>query len=257
MRRSRMMEKLKRGEHVTLAQSFIIPHWRVVDLIGLVGFDGIWIEYEHSDFTYAEISHMMLAARAHDMDAVVRVTRCGYTDIIKPFEAGATGIVVPHCKDGEDAAGIAREAKFAPIGKRGAGGSVDADYGTHDYMEYVRHANAETFVVALIEDREAIEDIDVIAGTEGIDILMLGPHDLSQSYGIFGQTGHKLIKDAIDAVADACTRHGKWWGLPIANREHAREMLKKGARVLQTRHDQQVLIDGYRALKASFEGIAY
>ena len=178
MRRSRMLEKLRRGEYVTMAQSWVIPHWKIVDIMGFVGFDGVWIEHEHSDFSYGELSQMILAARAHDMDSVVRVERTGYNDIIKPLEAGATGLVLPHCMSGEDARSIVREAKFSPLGMRGSGGSTDSDYGMMERMEYFRHANSETFVAGIIEDKEAVEDVDAIAATEGIDMLLMGPGDL-------------------------------------------------------------------------------
>ena len=129
MRRSLMREKLKRGEYVVMSQSWIVPYWKMVDMMGFVGFDGVWLENEHSDFSYGELSQMILAARAHDMDSIVRVARTGYTGIIKPLEAGATGIIVPHCMGGEDARSIVRDGRFSPIGFRGSGGSSDFDYG--------------------------------------------------------------------------------------------------------------------------------
>ena len=229
----------------------------MVDLIGLVGFDAVWIENEHSDFTSAQISQMILAARSRNMDALVRVTRCGYTEIIKPLEAGASGVVVPHCTSGTDAAAIVRDAKFAPLGMRGAGGGVDSDYGNHDYLEYAQHANAQTMVAVLIEDKQAVDNIDAIAATAGVDLLLLGPYDLSQSYGVFGQIESTPVLKAIDALADACARHGKHWGLPISDRAHAQKMLKRGARVLQLKNDQQVLQSGFRAMKQTFADISY
>ena len=180
MRRSLMREKLKRGEYVVMTQSWIVPYWKMVDMMGFVGFDGVWLENEHSDFSYGELSQMILAARAHDMDSIVRVARTGYTGIIKPLEAGATGIIVPHCMGGEDARSIVRDARFSPMGLRGSGGSSDSDYGTSDRKEYIKHANTEILIAVIIEDKEAVDDVDAIAGTEGIDILLLGPVDLFQ-----------------------------------------------------------------------------
>ena len=75
MRRSLIREKLARDEFITIAQSWIIPHWKLVDLMGHVGFDSVWLEHEHSDFTIGELGQMILAARAHDMDSLVRVER--------------------------------------------------------------------------------------------------------------------------------------------------------------------------------------
>tara|TARA_Y100000588_G_scaffold373313_2_gene447007 strand:+ start:32368 stop:33039 length:672 start_codon:yes stop_codon:yes gene_type:complete len=221
--------------------------------MGTIGFDGVWIENEHSDFSYGEISQMILAARANDMDSIVRVERSGYTGIIKPLEAGATGIIVPQIIDGEDAKSIVREAKYSPIGLRGSGGSTDAGFGTQSREEYINQSINETFVAALIENPTAVEDVDAIASTEGIDILLLGPGDLSQSYGIFGQSDHHLIKKATDKIAQACEKYGKWWGAPIANRQEAEAMLEKGGRFVQTVNDQEVLVSAFRSLIDSYK----
>lgn len=256
MRRSRILEKLARDEYVVIAQSWIIPHWKVVDLMGHVGFDGIWLEHEHSDFTIGELAQMILAARTHDMDALVRVERSGYTSTLKILEAGATGIIVPHCMGAEDARAIVRDAKYAPLGMRGAGGSVDADYGTKDRAAYVEHANRETMVIAIIEDKEGVEDVDGIAATEGIDGILLGPGDLSQSYGIIGQFDHPLIHEAVAAIAQACARHGKAWGAPIAGREHATQLLQQGARLMQMGNDQAALVEGFAAMRDSVKNLS-
>ena len=181
MRRSLILEKLRRGEYVVITQSWIIPHWKMVDVMGTVGFDGVWIENEHSDFNYSEISQMILAARAHDMDSIVRVERCGYTGIIKPLEAGATGLVVPQVVDGEDAKSIVRDAKYSPMGLRGAGGSTDSVYGTQAREEYIEESIRETFIAALIENKEAIEDIDAYVRPDRRDHRYLHGDDIGAS----------------------------------------------------------------------------
>ena len=255
MRRSVMLEKLRNGGYVVLTQSWIVPHWKMVDLMGKVGFDGVWIENEHSDFTYAEMSQMILAAGANDMDSLIRVERSGYNGIIKPLEAGATGIIVPQCKDGDDAKNIVQDAKYSPMGLRGAGGSVDADYGTTDRMKYFSDANSETIVAVIIENKEAVEDVDAIASTEGVDILLMGPGDLSQSYGYLGQLNHELVVSATNRVADACAKHGKWWGTPVSNAEEAQDMLRRGGRIVQGPNDQGVLVPGFQRVREMYRGL--
>lgn len=82
-------------------------------------------------------------------------------------------MILPRGRDGEDARSIVRDAKYSPMGLRGAGGSTDARFGTQDQNEYMRESISETFVVALIENKSAVEDIDAIAATEGIYMLLL------------------------------------------------------------------------------------
>jgi 2-keto-3-deoxy-L-rhamnonate aldolase RhmA len=244
MRHSRVLEKLRRGGFVVIPTVWIVPHWKVVDVMGTLGFDGVWIENEHSDFSQLELSQMTLACRAHDMDAIVRISYTGYNSIIRVLEAGATGIIVPHCMGHRTAQEVVRHARFAPMGMRGVGGSTDSDYGTVDYKTYFEHANRETLVAVMVEDKEAIAEVDAIAATPGVDVLFVGPADLSQSYGILGQMDHDLIRRAVDATAAACKKHNKWWGMPVNNAEHARQLLAKGARFLAYGDDQAALVTG-------------
>ena len=255
MRRSKILEKIHRGQPVVVTHVWAVPHWKIVDMMGVVGFDGVWLEYEHSDFTLGELSQMILAARAHDMDSIVRVTREGYTSFVKPLEAGATGLVVPHCVNGEDARSIVNDTRFAPLGMRAVGGSVDAEYGAVDRAEYYEHANRETVVIVLIEDKEAVDSVDEIAATEGIDVLLVGPGDLSQSYGVRGQLDHELILKAIDATAAASEKHGKAWGTPAFSPEHLAELVGRGARFFEYGTDQSVLMEGLREIKDIIDGI--
>jgi len=157
--------------------------------------------------------------------------------------------------DKEDAQSIVRDAKYSPLGLRGAGGSTDSVYGTQAREEYIEQSIRETFIAALIENKEAVENIDAIAATEGIDMLLLGPGDLSQSYGVFGQSDHELIIKATDAIADACHKYGKWWGAPVSDRKQAEVIIKRGARIIQTVNDQEVIVSGFRKLKDTFQGI--
>lgn len=255
MRRSKILEKINRGQPVVLTHVWAVPHWKLVDMIGVVGFDGVWLEYEHSDFTMGDLSQMILAARAHDMDSIVRIARGDYTSFVKPLEAGATGIVVPHCLGGEDARSIVNDTRFAPLGMRAVGGSVDVDYGLVDREEYYEHANRETVVIVLIEDKEAVDSVDEIAATEGIDVLCVGPGDLSQSYGVRGQLDHESIQHAIEATAAACERHGKTWGTPPFSPEHLAELIGRGARFFEYGTDQSVIMSGFQHIKDIIDGI--
>ncbi|MAE65610.1 MAG: hypothetical protein CMJ18_15180 [Phycisphaeraceae bacterium] len=255
MRRSLVKEKLQRDEYVVLTQVWTVPHWKIVEIMGLIGFDGVWIEHEHSDFSYGDLSQMILAARAHDMDSLIRVERTGYNGTLKALEAGATGIIAPHCLGAEDARAIVRDAKYDPVGFRGCGGSVDADYGLVDRSAYYANTLQETLVIAIIEDKEAVDEIDGIAATEGIDALLLGPGDLSQSYGLLGQLDHELVHAARDAMAQACARHGKAWGAPVGSRDDVKRLLDKGGRLVQLANEQAALVSGLTQMKEMAEGL--
>lgn len=256
MRVNRILQKLRAGEYVVVATVWTVPHWKIVEMIGLVGFDGVWIEMEHSDFTMEQLSQMALAARATGIEVMVRVCRGSYNDIIRPLEAGATGLLLPHCTGEDDAKEFVRMAKFAPFGWRGIGGSVDSRYGLTPFAEYIKQANEETFLGVMIERKEAIDDIDAIAAIEGIDILFIGPADLSQSYGILGEWNHPLIQESVEKVAEASKRYGKWWGMPCGSQEHAQELLKKGARFFSCISEMDALLSGFQRAKKQFENLS-
>ena len=251
MRHSKILKKLRNGDTVIIPHVWTIGHWKIVDIMGVIGFDAVWIENEHSDFTYSELSQMILACRAHDMDAIVRVQRYGYTGILKVLEAGATGIIVPHTMDGMDAKSIVDDAKFSPLGMRGQGGSVDTGYGMANQWdeEYLNNAMNETVVIAQIEDKKAVENVENIADAKGIDILFVGPADLSQSYGVLGQLNHKHIVDAMEATAAACNKHGKWWGAPAFDSNQVRTLIKRGARFIEYGSEQSALVKGLQDVK--------
>lgn len=231
------------------------PHF--AEMAGMLGVDCIWIDYEHHNYTDQEMFNLCLAARATGMDSMIRIRKGLQQVFFRPFELGAQGIVYPHCMSADEAREVVRHAKFHPIGRRGMDGvEPAARYGLSPMREYMEEANRETFVVLQLEDKEAIEDIDEIAAVEGADILFLGQADLSQSYG--DPTGaSEQIQDAIERVAAAAKKHGKYWGLPVPSAASAESYAAMGARffacrplLLMVREGIRELVDDFSALRA-------
>ena len=121
-----------------------------------------------------------------------------------------------------------------------------------DPVEYMQRANQETFLVVQIEDKEAIESIEEIASVEGIDILFIGPTDLSLSYGVFPDFNHKKIENAIRKVAEATQKYGKWWGMPFGTEEQGYSLIEKGARFLYSGADIVAVLEGFQRRKEVF-----
>ena len=215
MRKSRVLEKLRKNEPVFCTKTNIGSPW-VIDTIGTGGYDCVWICLEHCPTGYDALENCIRAAKVYDMDIMVRVDKAGYPSIIKPLELDAAGIMYPHCMDAREAAEIVKTAKFHPIGRRPIdAGNLDCPFCEMPLKEYTAEANANRFLMVQIEDPEAVEHIDVITATEGIDVMFLGPADLSHGYGIPGETGDSRITGAIEKLAKACKKHGKPWGLPV------------------------------------------
>ena len=128
------------------------------------------------------------------------------------------------------------------------GGNSDAHYSLSPLSDYLREANENTFVIVQVEDPEAIDSIEKIAGVDGIDALFVGPTDLSQALGVPGQLDHPKITEIIARVADACRKKRKNWGLPVTL-ETVPKYLEMGARFLACGADVLGLREYYRELR--------
>jgi len=246
VKRNKAKEILKRGEALAVPEVNRLFSPKLIEILALSGYECVWIDMEHSDLSYERLSDLAIAARATGMDVIVRIAKDGYTSVIRPLELGVSGLVLPHCISSEEAKHFVQMAKFIPLGLRGIGAGRDSNYGLTDLKDYLKDANKETLLVVQIEDKEGVANVDSIAAVEGIDVLFIGPVDLSQSYGVVGELDHPLIQKAIEKVAFACKKYKKSWGLPVEPGEQMQKMLDKGAQFLNITNETSVLLEGFR-----------
>lgn len=233
-----------------------VPEPWLVEVAGKLGFDVVWSDMEHRPYGYEIVDRLSLACRATGIDLMVRILKTGYTSPMRVLEFGANGIMVPHCCSVEEARQWVEWARFPPLGKRGFDGAgADAEYALADPIAYLKHANDETFLVLQIEDREAVDCVDEIAALEGVDAFFVGPADLTISYGVPMQRGHSLIQRAMDKVANAAAKAGKWWGTVTRTPEEAQTELDRGARIVTCADDHFLLVQGLQDAYRKFEQI--
>lgn len=232
MRSSKIKAKL-RGNEPVLLTTLHLTDPSLYELTSLLGFDGIWMDMEHHGYGLETALTLMRAARVGGTDILVRPAKGEFMRLGRMLEAGAQGIMYPRCDDAAEARQVVRWAKFAPLGQRGFdGGNPDMPYCSMAVDEYVRTANAETFVVVQIEDAGALANAEAIAEVEGVDVLFFGPADFTVLSGIPGQFDHPKVHEAIRTIADAARKAGKHWGLPVGTPERAKELMALGARFL-------------------------
>ncbi len=243
-----MLRLLRGGELVRVAgMSRVRDPW-LAEVIGQIGYDVIWFDMEHRAFGYDVLDPISLACRAAGIDLMVRVLKTGYTAPMRALEFGANGLMVPHCLSAAEAKQWVDWTRFPPLGRRGFDGAgSDADFGAADPVAYMEHANRETFLVLQIEDREAVDAVDEIAAVEGVDLLFIGGGDLSISLGCPFQMKHPAMQNAIDRVAAAAAKHGKWWGMPTGSPDAAQNLIDRGARFIVCGGDHGALVNGLRA----------
>jgi 2-keto-3-deoxy-L-rhamnonate aldolase RhmA len=145
---------------------------------------------------------------------MIRVRENDTLVIRQALDMGAMGVIVPLVSTAEEARKAVSAAKYPPQGERGFCFSRMNNYGDN-FSEYLQTANDDIAVVVMIESKEAIANIDDILAVDGVDGVFIGPYDLSGSYGIPGQTSHKLVQDGCTRVLEACKSAGKAAGLHV------------------------------------------
>jgi len=232
MRFSRVKAKLLRDEPVLVTCCHFIDA-SVYELVSLLGFDGIWLDLEHHATSDETAATLMRAARVGASDIIARPAKGEFMRMGRLLEAGAQGIMYPRCESADEAAELVRWAKFAPEGERGVdGANGDNPYCSQPMPQYLKAANDHTLLIAQLESPRAIEQADAIARVKGIDVLMLGPGDLSVLAAIPYQFDHSIITSAYERIAAAAKNAGKWWGTVSGSPEHTRRLFDLGAKFI-------------------------
>lgn len=210
LRSSRIKRLLREGKFPATVKSNLTDP-RVTEIAGASGFDGIWLCNEHVPTDWAALEHTIRAARLHDMDTLVRVSKGGYSDYVRPLEAGATGIIVPHVESAEEAEKIVSWTRFHPLGQRALdGGNTDGLFCIIPLDEYLANGNHEKLVILQIESPEGLAQVEAIAAVPGFDGFMFGPGDFSHRIGQAGQLNAPAVVAARQRVAKAARSNGKF-----------------------------------------------
>lgn len=188
----------------------------------------MWADREHVAQDWSDIKAQNWVAKAYDTDLMVRVSRGSYSDLIKPLELDATGILVPHIMNVEDAKNIIHYTRFHPVGRRPIdGGNADGGYTNVAFDEYLMKANEQRFIALQIEDPEPLNDLEAIAALEGYDMLFFGPGDFSQGIGAPGDWEHPLLLETRRRVAEVARKYGKF-AATVGNPQNAQELIDMG-----------------------------
>lgn len=227
---------------------------KLIEIVGAHGeFDGLWIDVEHAGLGMRDIELATLAANASGLDHFVRLPATDYASVMRVLEAGAGGIMVSMVRSEEDAERAVRWSKFGPRGERGVnGGNRDGRFGLTPLAEYVKKANADTFVGIQIETAEAIESIEAIARVPDVDLIFVGPADLSQVLGIPGDFENPRCFEVIERIARACAEAKKPWGIVPRGPEYAARMAAWGCQMFVFGLDIHVVHAGIRAAKSRY-----
>ncbi len=227
---------------------------KLVEMIGYHGgFDAVWLDQEHVGLTIPQIEEAARAARGCGLPSFVRLNATDYATVMRPLEAGAGGVMAAMIRSVRQVEELLTWAKFHPRGLRGVNGTgVDGRYGSLSGAEYFPKANAETFVAVQIEHIDAVEDVERIAAVPDLDLLFIGPADLSQSMGLPGQWEHARMWQAVERVAHAAAANRVPWAILPRDAAHARRCVELGCRVLSLGIDVWFFQRGLQAFVEDF-----
>lgn len=227
IRPNRVKEKLAAGQ-VTVTISGVLSS-EMVDFLGPLGFDGVWLECEHGGVTWEQLGDL---TRAADLWGVTPITRVNANEpwlITRTLDRGSMGIVVPHVNSRAAAEQAAQSAKYAPLGYRGMFGGRQS-YGVPDYFAA---ANDQTLVIVLLEEVSALQNLDEILRVDDIDVFFVAPSDLAQTMGHLGNPGHPEVQAAIDAAIARIVAAGRTAGT-LVNDANAANYVNQGVKFLMT-----------------------
>ncbi|MBL9091483.1 MAG: host specificity protein [Planctomycetaceae bacterium] len=226
----------------------------IIDLFALAGgYHGFWFDQEHCGLTYKEVESAALAARANGLDCIVRMAPTGYSQATQNLEAGVGGLMAARIESAAHAEEFVSWVKFAPRGSRGMNTSGrDANFTHLAQLEFAEKANREHFVAIQIETLGALRDIDAITANDAVDLVFVGPADLSQALGIQGQRNHAKVWEALEEVAKACKKYGKHWGIVPVDAAFADRCYDLGCRMITFGNDINVFKAGITATKQAY-----
>jgi 4-hydroxy-2-oxoheptanedioate aldolase len=242
-------KKIIRDGGAALGTFCYFPTPWTVEIAGLAGMDFAIIDLEHAGKDLLLVEAMVVAAELYGMTAIVRVPSADEKHILQVLETGCQGIMVPLVDSAETATRAVAAAKYPPQGVRGVCRSTRAaKFGVSipRFAEFAQTANDEIMVIAMIEERNGVENIKEIL-TTGVDGIVLGPADLSGSYGVMGNLEHSLVRDALERVTEAVVAHDStWMGHLVFSPDQVEHWLKKGHRFFCYGVDTQILALTYQ-----------
>lgn len=203
-----------------------------VEIMGFAGFDFVVLDLEHGPNTVLSLQNLIRAAEASGILPIVRVKEDMPSLVGEVLDVGAGGIQVPKVACREDVEEIIRIARFAPLGMRGVCRFVRAArYSTTDRYEYFSQAN-DTILILQLEGTEAVKNIEEILSVPGVDIIFIGPYDLSQSLGIPGDVDNPRVVEAMRTIVAQCVKQSVIVGTFVDTVESARKWRDAGVRYL-------------------------
>ena len=240
------VKKMLREGQPVVAATITAASVEVAAQVAAMGFDFLWIEMEHSPITLETLRSMVLATRGMKALPFARVPVNEIWTAKRVLDAGVCGVIFPFTSTPELAAQAAAACRYPTVGRRGSGAVLARFSWPNGPDGYIDSADENVVVITIIEEARAVENVEAIAATPGIDVLFIGTSDLSFSLGLRGNQDHPDLHAAIEKVVAAAKKHGKVAGRPAATPEQVQKYMAQGFGLFQAPTDIGFMTAGAR-----------
>lgn len=248
MKTNRVKTMLSEGQ-ACIGGWVTIGHPTVTELMGMVGFDWLLIDCEHGPLSFETAQVLLQGMAASESVPFVRVADGDPALIKRALDIGAMGVVVPLVNDRDAAERAVKSVKYPPQGIRGIGVPRANRYGL-DFQDYVARANDEIMVIVQIEHADAVSNLEEIVTVPGIDMLFVGPVDLTGSYGHVVMNGAMpdVVKQALDKIVSTARRANIPLGCWVPDAEVANQRLAQGFQFIGISTDNLLLVSACQSV---------
>lgn len=252
---NKVKQKLKNGETVLACWiSTLSPV--CVETLGYAGFDAAIFDAEHFPYDSYMLENLIRTAEVVDLTPIVKIPKHEKTQLTHAIDSGAMGAHFAEVETPEEAEERIKSIKYHPEGRRGLSFSHRAArHGFIESEEYLRRANEETMSIIVIESERGYKNLDAILEVPGIDVMSIGPHDLSHSMGIPDQIKHPRMQEAFATIIRKTTAKGIPVGTGAWTVEMARERIGWGMRYIHWSHDLGIFADAATAIARDVHGL--
>ena len=246
--------KLQRGEAVLGSWIQECPWVGLVQIYSMSGMDYIVIGMEHSSLNPETVARMIMSSRQMGIPTIVRTEGSLYHQVSKPMDWGANGVMVPQVESPAQVNRIIEAAKYAPIGRRGMSTTTGhRDYCSNEPLDKYRiRANNENLIIVQIETIDGLNNIDAIASIPELDVIFIGPMDLSCSLGIPGDIEHPRMQEATKHILETARKYNKTTGILVGTMDAVRRWYDRGVRLLTWSNELRMVAEAVKNATEEF-----
>lgn len=228
----------------------------IIEILGHSGLDFVILDIEHGFNSYGTLKNHIRAAELTGMVPIIRVSENNEESIGKALDIGAYGVQVPNINSKEQVEQVIKAAKFYPIGDRGVCKYVRAaEFTNIEKKDFFQVAN-DTLIIIQVEGKEGVRNIDDILNVKGIDILFIGPYDLSQSLGVPGEIMHDKVLKAMNVIINKAKLNDVKIGVFCDDMETAMMWKKEGVNYISYSVDYGIIINECKNLIKKFTNLS-